>query len=234
MTKMITLQVPGTVGEPGEQMHIGDGQAATFGVCQCGRCELDLQIRGTGLPAVTGQIVVDGEFCRLSNLSKDAPMVLVDMEDWYQYIIVEPGRCNVPVPFELAQIELTASPGGPKIAIFGYEPRYSGGRRPNACRTAASQRPLLDRDATYYSVLQELCRARRGGRLDTRLPTSMEIAEKLRPRHHTISARAVDAHIRYVSEKLRLPKGASRDTLVTVVLRSHLLHGSDPLFGDPR
>jgi hypothetical protein len=226
MNRKITVQAPAATGEPPAQLHLGDGEVATFGVCHCGRCELDVRVRGTGLPGATGatgQIVVGEDFWRLSNLSLDTPVTVVDMEDWYQYVVVDPGRRNVPVPFELAQIELLATPGGPKIAVFGYEPRYAGARRPEACQTAAPRRPLLDREATYYSVLQELCRSRRGGVLDANLPTSVEIAEKLRPRHRTISARAVDAHIKYVSEKLRLPKGAGRDALVTVVLRSHLL-----------
>jgi hypothetical protein len=223
MSKRITVQGPAAAGEQPEQWHLADGEVATFGVCRCGRCELDLRIRGAGLPAVSGQIEADEDFWRISNLSEDAPVIVVDMEDWYQYVVVDPGRRNVPVPFELSRIELAATPGGPEIAVFGYEPRYAEEARPGVCRTAASQRPLLDREATYYSVLQELCRSRRGGALDANLPTSGEIAEKLRPRHRTISARAVDAHIKYVSEKLRLPKGANRDTLVAVVLRSHLL-----------
>ncbi len=222
-TRTITVQAPAAAGEPPEQLHLGDGEVATFGVCHCGQCELDVRIRGTGLPGVTGQIAVDKDFWRLSNLSRDAPVIVVNMEDWYQYVVVDPGRRKVPVPFELARIELIATPDSPKIDIFGYEPRYAGTRQPEACRTATSQRPLLNREATYYSVLQELCRSRRHGVLDASLPTSVEIAEKLRPRHRTISARAVDAHIKYVSEKLRLPKGAGRDALVTVVLRSNLL-----------
>ncbi|WP_432981395.1 hypothetical protein [Dactylosporangium sp. CA-233914] len=125
--------------------------------------------------------------------------------------------------FELAQIELSAAPGGPKVAVFGYEPRYTARWRPPRCQGTVGRRPLLDRRSTYYSVLSELCRDRLDGAMDACLPTSAEIAEKLRPRYRTISPRAVDAHIKYVSEKLHLPKGAGRDALVAVLIRSNLL-----------
>ena len=64
---------------------------------------------------------------------------------------------------------------------------------------------------------------RLGGAMDAGLPTSAEIAANLRGRHRSISPRAVDAHIKYVSDKLHLPKGTSRDVLVTLVIRSNLL-----------
>ncbi|MEU8177006.1 hypothetical protein AB0C14_29385 [Microbispora hainanensis] len=223
LQKKITIQVPAPAGMTATQVGLAAGQSATIGVCHCGRCEVDLRIDVDELRPVTGRIVASSDFWSLSNMSGDAPMTVTNMDDWYQYIVVEPGRRNVPVPFELAQIELTASPGAPKVAVFGYEPQYTSQDRLVMCQSA-SRRPLLDRRSTYFSVLAELCRDRLSGSMEASLPTSVEIAERLRTRHRGLSPRAVDAHIKYVSEKLRLPKGAGRDALVAVVIRANLLH----------
>lgn len=222
MKKEITIQAPALAGGTVTQVSLTAMQSATIGVCHCGRCNMDLRIDVDELPPVTGRIVADIDFWSLSNLSGEAPMTVTNMEDWYQYIVVEPGRCNVPIPYELAQIELTASPKAPKVAVFGYEPQYTSRDRLVMCQSA-SRRPLLNRRSAYFSVLSELCRDRLSGSMNASLPTSVEIAEKLRPFHRTISPGAVDAHIKYVSEKLRLPKGAGRDALVAVVIRANLL-----------
>lgn len=222
MKKEILIQAPAPAGEPATQVSLTPGKSATIGVCHCGQCELDVRLDVAELPPVTGRIVAGIDFWSLSNLSGEAPMTVTNMDDWYQYLVVEPGRRNVPVPFELAQIELTASPKAPKVAVFGYEPQYTSQDRLVSCRSASRQ-PLLDRRSTYFSVLFELCRDRLSGGMDASLPTSIEIAERLRARYQSISPRAVDAHIKYVSEKLRLPKGAGRDVLAAVVLRANLL-----------
>lgn len=222
MESKIIIQVPVSSDESAMQVNLAVGQSATLGVCRCGRCEVDLPIDIGELPPVVGRIDVGADSWSLSNLSSEAPMTVTNMDDWYQYLVVEPGRCTVPIPFELAQIELTASPKAPKVAVFGHEPRYASPDRLVACR-ATARRPLLDRRSTYFSVLSELCRDRLSGAMDASLPTSTEIAEKLRGRYRDINPRAVDAHIRYVSEKLKLPKGAGRDALVAVVLRANLL-----------
>ncbi len=224
MKGTITIQAPALAGRTPAQLTLAAGQSATFGVCHCGACDLDLRVEAAGHPAIAGRITATTGFWLVSNLSDAVPVTVENMEDWYQYLIVEPGRRDVPVPFELAQIDLTAAPSGPKIAVFGYEPRYAAGRRsPAACVAAGGTPPLLDSRSTYFSVLRELCRHRLSGGIETSLPTSVEIAENLRRRHRSISPRAVDAHIKYVSEKLGLPKGAGREALVSVVIRSHLL-----------
>lgn len=222
MDSKITVQVPASSDESMIQVSLAAGESVTIGVCRCGKCEVDLPIDIEGLPPVAGRIEAGVDTWSLSNLSSEASMTVTNMDDWYQYLVIEPGRCAVPIPFELAQIELTAFPTAPKVAVFGPEPRYASPERLVACRSAR-RRPLLDRRSTYFSVLWELCRDRLDGAMNANLPTSLEIAEKLRARHRDISPQAVDAHIRYVSEKLRLPKGADRDALVAVVLRANLL-----------
>lgn len=146
------------------------------------------------------------------------------MDDWYQYVVAEPRRMSMPVPFEVAQIELTALPDGPKLAVFGHEPQYCASQvRPSATCAATARRPLLDHGATYYRVLKELSKDRLNGIMESRLPTSAEIAERLSLTCSELTPRAVDAHIKYVSDKLRLPKGTNRNTLVAFAIRSSLV-----------
>ncbi|MEU4553838.1 hypothetical protein [Micromonospora violae] len=185
---------------------------------------MDLRIKIEGVTSFDARISATPEFWTLSNLSADASITVMNMDDWYQYVLVEPRRMSMPVPFEVAQIELTALPDGPKLAVFGHEPQYYAAqvRPPTTCATT-SRRPLLDREATYYTVLKELSKDRLNGIMETSLPTSAEIAERLSPTHRTITSRAVDAHIKYVSDKLRLPKGANRDALVAFAIRSSLV-----------
>jgi hypothetical protein len=223
MNQKIIIQGPALAGRTPDQLSLAPGQTATIGICHCGECDLDLRIDVDEDRPRIGRIEARDNHWSLSNLSAEEPLTVMNMEDWYQYLVVEPGRRDVPIPFELTQIELSASPEGPKVAVFGHEPRYAARRRPPHCWGTADRRPLLDRRSTYFSVLSELCRGRLDGVMDASLPTSAEIAEKLRPRYRTISPGAVDAHIKYVSEKLRLPKGTGRDALVAVLIRSNLL-----------
>ena len=221
----IVVQAPSGPGETPERIALEVGQSATVGVCNCDQCDLDLRIAAEGVPWAAGRIRAASGFWTLSNLSDCHPLIVEDMDDWYQFIVIDPAREDVPVPFELGQIKLGNWPTGPKVAVFGFEPRYrSARRRPNVCEQARPRRPLLDPRSVYFSVLKELCGQRVKGSPAEGLPTSAEIADRLRERRGRMSARAVDAHIKYVSEKLRLPKGASREALVSVVIRSGVLH----------
>jgi hypothetical protein len=222
--KGIVVQAPVNAGARPVQITLAPGQLATIGVCRCGQCDLDLPLYAETGPWLSGRITAGDNFWLFTNLSDRYPVTVENMDDWYQYIIVDPGRVDVPVPFELAQIDLTASPTGPKVSVFGYEPRYTRGKLAVVCQRAASRRPLLDRNATYFAVLRELCVHRLGGGMDVVLPTSAEIADRLSTPERRITPRAIDAHIKYVSDKLGLPKGAGREALATVVIRSGLLH----------
>jgi hypothetical protein len=225
--KEIIIQAPSRAGATPIQVALAPGHAATIGICRCGQCDLDLPVYVEGTPSLAGRITAGDSFWLFTNLSDRYPVTVDNMDDWYQYIIVDPGRMEIPVPFELAQIELTASPLGPKISVFGHEPRYNNRRLSIVCRRAAADRPLLDARFTYFAVLRELCVRRLDGEMDAVLPTSAEIADRLSTSRRRISPRAVDAHIRYVSEKLGLPKGTGREALVAVVIRSGLLHLRD-------
>lgn len=224
--KKIIIQGPTRPGVQPSQVTLTSGQSATIGVCQCNQCPFDLRVLASGAPPLSWRITAGETFWLLSNLSDRHPVTVQNMDDWYQYVIVDPERLDVPVPFELAHIDLTASSSGPKVSVFGHEPRYirASPRPCSVCQQVAARRPLLDQRSTYFAVLGELCVERLRGEMDAVLPTSAEMARRLSNRGHPISAGAVDAHIKYVAEKLGLPKGVDRATLVAVIIRSGLLH----------
>jgi len=214
---LITIQAPCLAGEPARQVTVRAGQSASVGVCRCRACDLSLRIDDDLTPAFTAQVTATDGYWLVSNLSDDQPMRIMNMEDPYQYFVVEPARQRVPVPFELSQIGSTSAPGDSMVTVFGPEPTLLEAGVP-AC-SAAPTGPLLDSRATYHRVLRELCRPRLSGSLSAPLPTSSEIGSRLSGGRRRLSARAVDAHIRYVSAKLELPQGAGREALVAVAIR---------------
>ncbi|MBO0926254.1 hypothetical protein J1G44_17405 [Cellulomonas sp. zg-ZUI199] len=213
----ITIQAPCVAGQPARQLTVRSGQSASVGVCRCSRCDLHLRIEDDGTPAFTAEITAGRGYWSVSNLSDQQPIRIVNMDDLYQYFVVEPGRRRVPVPFELSQIGPTNAPSGSMVTIFGPEPRRVLAHQP-VCREAPA-RVLLDPGSTYHRVLRELCRPRLAGSLSAPLPTSSQIATALSSGRRQLTARAVDAHIRYVSAKLDLPRGAGRDALVAIAIR---------------
>src|SRR5690349_12272203 len=125
MTGTVIVQGPSTIGQTPDRVTVDVGDSATAGICNCGTCEFDLRIADEAMPPVAGRISAHTGFWTFSNLSADTQVTVTNMDDWYQYIVVEPRRMHLPVPFEVAQIELTVLPNGPKLAVFGQKPRYA-------------------------------------------------------------------------------------------------------------
>lgn len=214
---MITIQAPCEAWQPARQLTVRSGQSASVGVCRCSTCDLSLRIDDDATPTFTAEITAACGYWLVSNLSDTQAIRVINMDDLYQYFLVEAGRRRVPVPFELSQIGSTNSPSRSMVTVFGPEPRRVTHHQP-VCREAPT-RLLLDPRSTYHRVLRELSRPRLAGSLSAPLPTSSQIASAMSTGRRQVTARAVDAHIRYVSEKLDLPRGAGRDALVAVAIR---------------
>ncbi|ACZ29140.1 hypothetical protein Xcel_0099 [Xylanimonas cellulosilytica DSM 15894] len=215
---LITVQGPAPVGRPPAQLNLAPGESATVGVCRCGSCDLSLRVDDVGAEAFAAQITAAHGYWLVANLSAHHPMTVENVDDRNQYLIVDPGRQGMPVPFELSQVGPAAAPSAPKVVVFGAEPR-SAPSRARAC-PAARTRPFLDSGALYFRVLRELCRPRLQGRWGAPLPTSSTIATTLSTGSQPLSTRAVDAHIRYVSQKVGLSPGSGREALVALAIRS--------------
>ncbi|HEX2355447.1 MAG TPA: hypothetical protein VHI50_03160 [Micromonosporaceae bacterium] len=198
------------------------GESATFGSCDCAECGIDLPLPTPHAEWFAGEVTAAEEHWVLTNLSDSVFLIVENLENRYEYVTIDPTRCDAPVPFELARVSAGDTAGAPDVTVFGPEPRRTGARARH-CDATGKARPLLNRRATYFAVLQVLCGPRLAGVIDAPLPTSAEIAELLAGRGTRLTARAVDAHIEYVTGKLGLRRGAGRDIVVASAIRRGLL-----------
>ncbi len=183
------------------------GQAARFGFCVCGRCNVDFRM---GLAGVFGELQAESKVCWLWNLSRYASLVLWDLEDPRQRLRLPPGKPALPIPFELTRVGVLGAGELGFLTVIGPEPRESEAT-PRPCHGGGHTQtaPQLDPSATYYAVLQVLCDAwtdsDRG-----RLPSSAEVALALRDRGLAISSRAVDHHINYLIRRTMVDQNGPR------------------------
>lgn len=212
------------------------GQRLRFGACRCGACDLDLVVPAGAAGPPLGQVSANSDHWRLDNLGT-APLTVVDLEQPQSQITVVSGRVAAVVPFELAQIhdgELTLA------TVFGPEPVVQARvAAPCPAVQAAQVADRLDPEATYFAVLVALCEQRLHPAYGLSLvgdhaplPTSPEIARALARRGVSITPRAVDAHIEYLIDKLRIQssapagrakRGWRKEALAAAALRRRLV-----------
>ncbi|MDT5027169.1 MAG: hypothetical protein QOE61_3595, partial [Micromonosporaceae bacterium] len=134
-------------------------------------------------------------------MSQRRALLVENLENLQEYITVEPGRRLAPIPFELARVAMADNPEAATLTVFGPEPWHIP-RQPTARDARVSFRAPLDSKAIYFTVLAVLCERRQRGPPAEPLPPSQKIAEQLSSNGIRINARAVDAHLAYVAEKL--------------------------------
>lgn len=219
MRQTVTIQAPalGARSTP-RQIRLHSGESATFGLCACGECAIDLPLPGAHARWFAGEVTAAGQHWLLTNLSDTGPLIVENLENSFEYLTVEPCRCGAPVPFELARVTPAECADAPDITVFGPEPRHTKAHA-RRCAAAPRRRPLLDRGSTYFAVLSALCEPRMVGPVTAPLPTSAEIATLLSGRGARVTVRAVDAHVEYVTGKLGLRRGIGRDVLVATAIR---------------
>lgn len=227
MRPVVSVQA---AGDSAVVHHLPPGSRLEFGSCRCGRCPYHLALAGQ--PPVSGLLAADRDHWRLSNHGP-TDLLVADLERPYDSVTVVVGRRGLTVPFELARV---SAAGRPVLTVFGPEP---GAPAPPLAGCPALQArqtaSLLNPGTTYFAVLVALCEPRlRPTRASAPLPlpTSAELAARLRQRGLSVSARAVDSHIDYLIDKLRLrdrrtghrPDRAWRkETLVTAAIRRGLV-----------
>lgn len=189
----------GSESGPAQVAHLRNGEAIHFGYCVCGECELEVRL---DLAGVFGRLSVDAQICAITNLSRHATFVMWDLEDPRQRLRIPAGRAAVPVPFELARIGVVGTGDAGILTIFGPEPVEEANQQVVAC-SGGTPPPPLNPGATYYAVLRTLRDAWNDPHRK-RLPTSAEVASKLRRGGLAITSRAVDHHIDYLIRRVRL------------------------------
>lgn len=219
MRSLVTVRTA-VAGESPQQIDLELGESASFGVCRCGRCDLDLAL-AHGPPGLTGEITAATGHWLLTNLCPNMTLLVENLENSYEYVTVDATRALAPVPFELSRVGVAGLPRGAALTVFGPEPLRAD-TRPRSCAAVTAAQPALNPRATYFAVLRTLCEPRQNGPSSAPLPTSEEIARRLGSR---VSARAVDAHIDYLIGKLGLTHGCGRDVLVATAIRHRIVAG---------
>ena len=222
MRPCVTIQTNTEAGADPQTIALHDGESAVFGTCACGACAVDLPIVPQESSWVAGEVTAETGHWLLSNLTRSRAILVENLENSYEYLTVAPGRRRVPIAFELARVSAADSPGEPRLTVFGPEPRLVAATL-KPCRASRRHRPSIDPNTTYFSVLRALCGPRLKGSPAQRLPTSEEIAVGLRAQRLNLTARAVDAHIEYIGDKLGLRRGMRRDVLVATAIRRGLV-----------
>ncbi|MFC4517277.1 hypothetical protein [Streptomyces ehimensis] len=190
----------------------------TFGSCTCGQCDLDLVLdqQATGF---TGEITATAGYWLLTNFCPTHTLLVENLENCYEYLTVDPGRHLTPVPFELCRVSVAGRTNGPYLTVFGPEPTRAPSR-PAPCAGTREAEPALNPRAAYFAVLQTLCEPRLRGSTSSPLPTSEQIARRM---GSNMTVRAVNAHIEYLTDKLRLARGCGREVLVETAIRHRMV-----------
>lgn len=192
MRKVATVQWISAIDRSLAVRHLGEGDQVTFGTCFCEGCDLDIVISKAKTSQVRGAITAFQDYWKLDNLDLTAELIARDVEDPRQHVRLAPGRLGVPIPFELTCLEDCKADAGKQFVIFGPEPVFATGP-PNVCRTLGTgEGPRLDKDATYYAVLEELCEPWLRGSTHTPLPTTRDIVRRLHRRNVVLTPKAVD------------------------------------------
>ncbi|MET9038452.1 hypothetical protein [Streptomyces mirabilis] len=167
----------------------------------------------------TGEITATADHWLLTNFCPVQTLLVENLENCYEYLTVAPGRCLAPVPFELCRVSVAGRTTGPYLTVFGPEPKHAQAR-PAPCAAVREAEPALNPRATYFAVLRTLCEPRLRGSTSSPLPTSEQIAHRLGSK---MTVRAVNAHIEYLTDKLRLTRGCGREVLVETAIRHRMV-----------
>ncbi|TNH30588.1 serine/threonine protein kinase [Micromonospora orduensis] len=160
----------------------------------------DLVIPDEHAAGVVGRVIAADGHWTIQNATAQTPM-LVENVAGNDFVSV-PAGMEMPVPFTSARVLVFGSTGilAFSVQAAGHPPRVPA--RP----TADGGTSPLNHGAKYFGVLVALCEpALRYGPMST-LPTSAEIAQRLRrlPAYRSITSAAVDFHLNYLcTRKLR-------------------------------
>lgn len=202
---MLTIQEPGEPGRDPRRVSLRTHEVATFGVCKCDRCHLDLRFAPAAPVQFRGQIVAGADRWRVENLSDSELLVVQDADGRAAQTVALP-RESLAFEYDMAVITPFGKVPGVAVTVF-FSPSASAATAAQRCPAIAPPRCELDRGSRYFAVLSALCEHvldhGRGGLV----PTSSQIAARL-----ALSPRAVDSHIDYLVDKLDIPAPVTRST----------------------
>ncbi|MFI2202347.1 FHA domain-containing protein [Streptomyces sp. NPDC020192] len=230
----IIVVPPPTTEDDHPQIHLAPGERLGFGRAPGN----GLRIPHDGVSRRAGEVVAQGTFWILSNLSARQTYVVENPEGAGEHIKVGPGRLDAPIPFEFSRIVLPAAGDLLPIEIWAPRHDYLGddGSGPDGDTTAAAF--SVDRTKRYFAVLAALCEPRLRGDPHAPLPTVDQVVDRLRPAWPAASRTSVQWNIDYLAVKLRLKPGpesadpgprlnGKKESLVSLALRFDVVREDD-------
>lgn len=218
---VVLIQPPsgGQPGECGESAHVIElraGERLTFGRGAPG-VEVGVLLAHPGVSRLAGEIYAVAEYWLLTNWSRQVTYLVENLEGCGEHLRISPGRVGVPVPFEISMVSIPAALETVTFRVFApAQPTCVSINQTDLAGRDTELAFPLDRQAKYFLVLVTLCEPRLRGANFAALPTTTQVAERLRPLPgcEQLTPRAVDFHIDYlVRRKLRLrPDGAGRNS----------------------
>ena len=141
------------------QLNARRGNRVAVGSCPCVECEVDLVIGARPGAWFKGVVTVYADQWRLDNLSLDAEVWLVDLENPDLKVSATPGRRQMVAPFEFTDLTFRVGrcDAGEHVTVIGPEVVAEG--VPAACRFSTAPLAKIDLrpGTTYMAVLEALC-----------------------------------------------------------------------------
>lgn len=182
-----------------DQLNAGLGSSVVIGSCSCVECGADLVLGARPGAWFRAVVTVCADHWRLDNLSLDAEAWLVDLENPELKVSAAPGRRQLVVPFEFADLSFRVGrcDAGDHVTVIGPEVTAEV---PDGCRLGAAALAAIDLrpGTTYLAVLETLCA---GASASGFVPSSASVAQRLRERGLLITPKAVDHHVDYLFQR---------------------------------
>lgn len=215
---------------PASVIELRADERLTFGRGAPG-VEVGMALAHPGVSRLAGEICAGPAYWLLSNWSHEATYLVENVEGCGEHLRVSPGRVGVPVPFEISMVSIPVMFETVTFRVYApAQPVQAPIDRAVLAGLPTESAFPLDRQAKYFLVLVALCEPRLRGATFGALPTTSQVAERLRPLPGCgdLTPRAVDFHIDYLARrKLRLrPEAPGRDAVPHTV-GSPSTHGGE-------
>ncbi|KGN33009.1 hypothetical protein N802_15645 [Knoellia sinensis KCTC 19936] len=206
-------------------MDVTRDGSLVLGSCHCVRCSVDITLRAAPGAWFRAELHL-GDDLWISNLSLDAELWLVDLENPELRVRAPAGHRRLVVPFEFSEASFHV--GGcavsERLTLFGPEQTEQVRSMPCDESVSSIKRLRLGKGTIGAAVLDELCaRTAETGRP----ASSIDIAEGLGHRGVALTAKGVDRHLdhlfrRCFPEDTSRARGWKRMALVSLVRRSRV------------
>lgn len=202
---LLTIQGPSGPGVNPAKVSLRTHEVATFGLCKCGGCHLDLRLAATTPVQFRGLVVAGADRWRIENLSDSEPLVIEDVDGRAPATVALPME-SLPFARDMAVVTPFGKVPGVSVTVF-FSPSPGAVAAGQRCPAIESPRRELDQSARYFAVLSTLCEHVLKYGHAGQVPTSSAIAARL-----ALSPRAVDSHIDYLVDKFDIPAPVTRNT----------------------